>query len=298
MKLLSRSISTLWSAFQRKRYAKGVSNCVYHEESAAPDLWAAGGSPAIASVFTGICLSLLWSFYSVYSFPNSPQEESESTWMPCTNKNMQKFPWVHVPTSSWRFACVGTSEPLMSLGGHMIFPVCAFQMARLTAESLLSPNERSLKDINGNMTIPTSLHGDIWLPTAHLTTTNCHSRPKSPLHVCMRRFRSPSNTSWFIKGHTGLIYGCCGRHLKVQWTPRAHSLSSCGFSSWHFTVSHTWAVGPLWASLFATLSCPRWFGHLEVHKESHMSLCGRTRIVSVSLRRLQRPFHLSKLLIS
>lgn len=165
--------------FQRKRYAKGVSllfretsNCVYRKESAAPDLWAAGGSPAIASVVTGICLSLLWSFYSVYSFPNSPQEENESTWMPCTNKNMQKFPWVHVPTSSWHFACVGTSEPLMSLGGHMIFPVCAFQMARLTAEGLLSPPERSLKDINGNMTIPTSLHGDIWLPTACLTTTD------------------------------------------------------------------------------------------------------------------------------
>lgn len=165
--------------FQRKRYAKGVSllfretsNCVYRKESAAPDLWAAGGSPAIASVVTGICLSLLWSFYSVYSFPNSPQEENESTWMPCTNKNMQKFPWVHVPTSSWHFACVGTSEPLMSLGGHMIFPVCAFQMARLTAEGLLSPPERSLKDINGNMTIPTSLHGDIWLPTARLTTTD------------------------------------------------------------------------------------------------------------------------------
>lgn len=165
MKLLSRSISTLWSAFQRKRYTKGVSllfretsNCVYREESAAPDLWAAGGSPAIASVFTGICLSLLWSFYSVYSFPNSPQEENESTWMPCTNKNMQKFPWVRVPTSSWHFACVGTSEPLMSLGGHVIFPVCAFQMACLTAESLLSPPERSLKDI--------------WLPTAHLTTTD------------------------------------------------------------------------------------------------------------------------------
>lgn len=49
----------------------------------------------------------------------------------------------------------------MSLGGHMIFPVCAFQMACLTAEGLLSPPERSLKDINGNMTIPTSLHGDI-----------------------------------------------------------------------------------------------------------------------------------------
>lgn len=60
----------------------------------------------------------------------------------------------------------------MSLGGHMIFPVCAFQMARLTAEGLLSPPERSLKDINGNMTIPTSLHGDICLPTAHLTTTD------------------------------------------------------------------------------------------------------------------------------
>lgn len=67
---------------------------------------------------------------------------------------------------------VWVPEPLMSLGGHMIFPVCAFQMARLTAEGLLSPPERSLKDINGNMTIPTSLHGDIWLPTAHLTTTD------------------------------------------------------------------------------------------------------------------------------
>lgn len=170
MRLLSRSMSTLWSAFQRKRYAKGVSllfretsDCLYHRESAAVDLWAAGGSPHIASVVTGICLSLLWSFYSVYSFPNSPQEENEST-----NKNMQKFPWVHVPTSSWHFACVGTSEALMSLGGHMMFPVCAFQMARLTAESLLSPPEGSLKDINGNMTIPKSLHGDIWLPTAHL----------------------------------------------------------------------------------------------------------------------------------
>lgn len=112
----------------------------------------------------------------------------------------------------------------------------------------------------------------------HLIThcTLDYHRPKSPLYVFMRRFRSPWNTSWFIQGHTGLIYGCCGRHLKAQWTPESpffifmwifflapysQSLRGCGstgFSVWN---------------LRATLSCPQWFGHLEVHKESHMSLC-------------------------